>query len=363
MNDLAGTDSETLSLRTVHEELGAATGPWEAPWGAADVPDHYGSWEEEAEALQRSGGLLDFSWRPRLELSGEDRARFLNGQMTCDLRDPRPGTGTYGFLTTGKGRIEADATILFLEDRFVLELPPGTLDTVAERLRKYVLFDRVTIRPLRNTFVLLLTGPQAHRWLEAEGELPQEARNHVQGSCLGRNGRIVRQGDLGVEAFAFWLPAEEAGELFLELARPGDSGLRAVGLQALDAVRIEAGVPWWGRDFGPENLAQETGLDDAVNYEKGCYLGQEIVARLHYRGQVSKQLRRLLFDGPEPPAAGTELHFEGRTAGHVTSSTPTVRGGSAVGLGMLQRRAFEAGTELEVAGGRTARVEAAFSDH
>jgi len=324
------------------------------------------SLEAEIEALRSGCGLMDFSWRPRLVLSGEDRARFLNGQMTCDLRDPQPGEGIYGFFTTAKGRVEADATITFLDDRLVLELPPNTLDGIAERLNKYIIFDQVAIQPEESTAALVLAGPTAHRWLDAqEGSLPSEARHHVEGSCLGRKGRILRRGDLGVEAFSFWVSQNEATDLFRDLASQGEEGPRSVSFRALNSVRIQAGIPWFGHDFGPENLPQETGLDDAVSYEKGCYLGQEIVARLHYRGQVSKQLRRLTFEGPDTsdsdsvaPEPGTALQFEGRAAGQVTSSTLAGEPGTAVGLAMLQRRAFEKGTVLEIVGGGTARVEA-----
>jgi folate-binding protein YgfZ len=127
----------------------------------------------------------------------------------------------------------------------------------------------------------------------------------------------------------------------------------------LDALRIDAGIPWFGRDFGPDNFPQETGLEEqAVSYTKGCYLGQEVVARLHYRGQVSRQLRRLRLESvPEAHAVpGTELLFEGRPAGVLTSVAGPPWLGELVGLSILQRRAFEPGTRLEVVGGGEAVV-------
>jgi len=118
-------------------------------------------------------------------------------------------------------------------------------------------------------------------------------------------------------------------------------------------LRVEAGIPRFGQDFGPDNFPQETGDESAVSYTKGCYLGQEVVARIHYRGGVQKALRRLELDGDPKP--GSTLLFEDREVGKATSIVRTLEG-RTIGLGIIHKRAAEPGTRLEVAGGGTAVV-------
>ncbi|MYF95370.1 MAG: hypothetical protein F4210_07645 [Holophagales bacterium] len=131
-----------------------------------------------------------------------------------------------------------------------------------------------------------------------------------------------------------------------------EAGLQRAGREATEALRIEHGHPLWGVDYDDANLPQETGIEDAVDYEKGCYLGQEIVARIHYRGQPARRMCRLVFEPGHSPSAGAEIEFDGRTAGTVTSVSPSPRDDAAIGLALLPRRAVEAlpGARVEVDG-------------
>lgn len=333
-----------------------------APSASSESEPEGPAWLDDYRALREGCGLAAFDWRTRIRLTGEDRSRFLNGQMTCDLRRPEAGTGVYGFFTSAKGRVESDAVALFGEDRIDLELPTGTAEAIAERLRKYIIVDRVEVSARAEEAGLLFAGPQAHRWVEADGGvLPQEAWQHAAGHCRGRSGHVVREGGLGAEAYSFWLPKQEAADLFAELKKEGS---RPVTGDALEALRLEDGLPRFGDDFGPENLPQETGLDFAVSYQKGCYLGQEVVARLHYRGQVSRQLRRLVAvdKGQAVPAAGTNLLFEERSAGLVTSATWSPRQERPIAFALIQRRAFEPGTVVEAEDGGTFEVHPLSAD-
>ena len=128
-----------------------------------------------------------------------------------------------------------------------------------------------------------------------------------------------------------------------------------MGSEALEILRVEAGIPRFGRDFGPDNFPQETGADEAVSYTKGCYLGQEVVARIHYRGGVQKTLRGLVFEGTAP-APGTPLLFEGREVGTVTTVVESIALGRPAGLAILHRRGAEPGTRLDLPEGSTAEV-------
>ena len=135
-----------------------------------------------------------------------------------------------------------------------------------------------------------------------------------------------------------------------------EEGARQVSLEALEILRAEAGIPRFGQDFGPDNFPQETGIEEAVSYTKGCYLGQEVVARIHYRGGVQKLLRGLVFEQGEPRVDAALLH-DGREAGRATTVVRSPALDRTIGLAILHRRAAEPGTRLEVEGGGTAEVK------
>jgi folate-binding protein YgfZ len=339
-----------LPLARFHERLVAA---FETEEGVL-VPARYGPVAEEYRALREGCGLADRSWTGRLEVLGADRQRFLNAYVTCDVKSLAPGEGAYGFLTNPQGRILSDLVVLAHEDRLWLQLPPGREEAVASHLRKYVLADRVEIRGLDDMLPISLIGSGAEKTLGA-AELPPEGDwRHVRSMIHGTEVELQRTGRLGAGAYTLWASASIARHLIARLLE--EPAVKMVGFEALEILRTEAGVPRFGRDFGPENFPQETGADDAVSYTKGCYLGQEVVARIHYRGGVQKALQGLVFESGSTVLPGTPLAFEGReagTAGTVVDSIALVR---RIGLAILHRRAATAGTRLDVEGGGQAEV-------
>ncbi|MFL6262210.1 MAG: YgfZ/GcvT domain-containing protein [Thermoanaerobaculia bacterium] len=307
----------------------------------------------EYHALREGCGLADRSWMGRLEILGADRHRFLNAYITCDVKSLAPGEGAYGFVTSHQGRILSDLVVTALEDRLWLLLPPGQDEAVAKHLRKYILADRVEVLPLEDMMPVTLIGPKAQEIL-GDAELPPPGDwRHVRSRVHGTEVELQRSGRLGAEAYTLWVSASIARPLIEGLLE--NPAVRRVSAEALEVLRAEAGIPRFGQDFGPENFPQETGAEEAVSYTKGCYLGQEVVARIHYRGGVQKTLRGLIFDGPAP-APGTPLLHDGRAAGAATTVVESPALGRAIGLGILHRRAAEPGTRLEVQGGGTAEV-------
>src|SRR4029079_15469044 len=210
----------------------------------------------------------------------------------------------YGFFPDPKGGILSDAVVLAHEDRIWLQLPPGQEDAMAAHLRKYILADRVEVRPLEDMLPLSLLGPPA---AEALGtELPPAGDwRHVRARVHGTEVALQRTARLGAEAFTLWVSASIAGaltETLLEIP-----GVVPAGFEALEVLRAEAGIPRYGRDFGSENFPQETGAEDGVIYAKGFYRGQEVVRRIHYRGGVQKILRGLDFGTGPAPEPGAPL--------------------------------------------------------
>jgi len=365
------TPVPTVSGATGAESLAGAEGATgEAGAGEAGRP---GRLAEEYAALRRGCGLAARSsvdGADTMEMIGPDRHRFLNAYVTCEVKGLAAGQGTYGFFTSAQGRILADVVVLAHADRFWLELPPGRLEPIAEHLRKYLIADRVEMRPLADVLPLTLAGPGAEAVLAAAEiapgfELPREPWAHARAEVSGVEIIVQRTERIGVPALTLWVPAAQV-EPFRErlLARPGlDKGGRLVpavpvGREVLEVVRTEAGLPRFGQDFGSQNFPQETGVAEAVSFTKGCYLGQEVVARIHYRGGVQKTLCGLAFDAPSVPAPGTALLFDGREAGTVGTAVRSLALERPIGLAVLHRRAAAPGSRLDLAGGGSAEVRA-----
>jgi folate-binding protein YgfZ len=365
MTEATEASAQPLPLADLHRRLGAAFTALDAgPASLIQAVARYGEVAAEVRALRAGCGLLDRSFVGRLELTGADRQRFLNGLVTCDVKALAPGAGTYGFFTSIKGRILFDIAVLALADRLRLELPPGSEAAVGEHLGKYRIADRVEFSPLTAALPLTLIGPRTPEVLAAAGsgfELAEPAWSSAGGELAGFEVVAVRQGLVGAPAVTLWVAAGEAAGLLEALLAVGcPAGLVPVGVEAAEVVRAEAGIPRFGRDFGADHFPQETGLDEAagaVSYTKGCYLGQEVVARIHYRGGVNRLLRGVRFEeGTEAPNPGTALRFEEREAGVATTVVRSPALDRTIGLAILHQRAAEPGTVLEIAGGGRAEV-------
>lgn len=300
-------------------------------------------------ALRNGSGLLDRSEVGRLELVGVDRQRFLNAYVTCDVKALPPGHGAYGFFTNPQGRILSDVVVLAHEDRLWLEVAPGRERMLADHLKRYILADRVEVRTLDDMVPLSLLGPRTGEALAGAELPPPGSWRHARVMVRGTEVTLVRSGRLGAEAYTLWVSASIAAHLSERLLENPE--VKPVSSEAWEILRTEAGIPRFGMDYGEENFPQETGAEEAVNYTKGCYLGQEVVARIHYRGGVQKTLRGLAFDAGKIPEHGTPLSFEGREAGVVGTALGSLALGHPVGLAILHRRAATPGTHLDFAGG------------
>jgi folate-binding protein YgfZ len=278
--------------------------------------------EEQYRALREGCGIAVLSWRGGFELLGPDRHRFLHNYVTCDVKGLAPGASAYAFFTSPQGRILSDARLLAGEERIQIEVDRDQVEPMMAHLRKYILVDRVEIRPLEGMTLVAIVGPRSEEML---GDPAAQPRSHM-----------------GAPAWTVWTADPET-----------IVGTR-ISPEALDILRVESGIPRFGQDFGPDNFPQETGIEEAVSYTKGCYLGQEVVARIHYRGGVQNLLRGLVFDGDA--TAGAQILHDGREAGRATTVVHSPALDRTVGLGILHKRAAEPGTRVEIDGGGSAEV-------
>lgn len=323
----------------------------------------YGNPPAEHAALRQAAGVLDLSSRGRLCVLGADRERFLNGQVTNDVKALGPGQGCYAAIVNAKGRMESDVFIYRLAEEFLLDFEPGLSQALSFRLEKYVISDDVQIADAAPYYGLLsVQGPQAAEvvaGLRLGVEPPAKPLTmvSVQNSDWGEI-YLAHQPRLGQPGFDLFVPVAAlatAAETLIAAAQT--VGGCAAGWDAFEMARIEMGIPRFGADMDATNLPPEAGIEDrAVSYTKGCYIGQEVIARLRTYGQVSRRLRglRLADDLPCLPTRGNPLFKDGREVGFVTSAVRSPALNANIALGYVRRECNAIGTELTL---RTASGE------
>jgi folate-binding protein YgfZ len=319
---------------------------------------------EEVRATRRSAGVFRLESRALLEVRGSDRVRFLQGQLSNDvarLDASRPESGCHALVLTREGRIVAELHVVARPDAFWLETDAAAAASAIARLEKFVIADDVVIADRSAAFArFAIEGPRAPELIEAVAGAPL---------ALPDDGAVVAQiGGAEVVIAAFGWSGEAARQIFAssEDAARIDAALRAAAVAhaavfaseaALEVLRIEAGVPRFGAELGEHALPAELRLEDhAISFTKGCYTGQEVIARMHSRGRVGHLLVGLALEGDALPAIGAAIEAGGSRVGEVTSAAHSPSAG-AVALGFVRRGSDEPGTSLEV-GGRAARVVA-----
>jgi folate-binding protein YgfZ len=348
-----------LSLHEFHHSLNARFGEL----NGAEMVANYGDVLAEHAALRGSAGVLDLSFRSRLCLTGVDRARFLHGQVTNDVNRIRASEGCYAAITTAKGKMESDVNIYALPDELLLDFEPGLTQKISERLEKFIVSDDVQIVDVAPLYGLLsVQGPKAGEVVKALGifsELPAKEFQSVKISdaMLGEiylinQSRVSGPGSAGVPptGLDLFVPTDSLGAVADKLIAAAKSvGGRACGWEALEIARIEAGIPRFGADMDESNIPLECGIEArAVSYKKGCYIGQEVINRIHSIGHVNKELRglRIADDLKSLPTKGDKLLHDGKEVGYITSAVKSPLLNAIIALGYVRREVNMFGTVL-----------------
>ena len=266
------------------------------------------------EALRQSAAWMDLSGRGKIRLTGEDRARLLHAMTTNQIQDLTPGQGCYTFFLNAQGRILADSNVLCQDEAILLDTEPETRERVFQHLDQFIIADDVTLEDATGALATIaVEGPQAAPALESLGApLPE-----VEQSWQPWGDRIVlRAATTGPSGWLVLVPVTGKQSLIESLG-----GLPQADSEAARAVRIENGKPRYGDEITDRFLLQETGQMRAVNFSKGCYLGQEIVERVRSRGQVHRHLRAVQIEGQTVPPAGAKLTAEGKDLGELVSAS------------------------------------------
>ena len=337
-----------MSLEALH----AAAGARFVEIAGCRLPAHYGgdgptqaAVAAEYTAAREAAGLVELKERGVLAATGPLRLKLLHGILSNDIQGRAPGQGCLAALMNAKGRLQALARALVTEDAVLLEAVASRIDELERQLVHYrvaapVRFER------RATRLLAVVGPRSRQKLEAAGvSVPEPApESHV---GAGQQLRVVRASDLPAkEGYVLHVGEETVAQLWSRLLA---AGAVPVGRWALDALRIETGCAWFGVDVTEQNLLHETGLVKLYHSPtKGCYVGQEVIARLEARGgNVSKALRGLKLE--EPVSAGDPIAVGGKAVGQVTTAAVSPRLGP-IALGYVHRSHFAPGSKVSVAG-------------
>ena len=288
--------------------------------------------EADYRALSEACGLFDRSERGKLALTGTGAAEFLQGQVTNDVEALTPGSGCYAAFLTPKGKMLGDLRILNTGEELALDTERVALQELFNMIRRFrVGYDVELHKRTLERGLLSLIGPDAAAVAGVDGELAADEHAHRATRVAGAPVRVIRT-NVGVDVLVE--DASATGEVGAALRA---AGAQPVSAEAAEVVRVEHGRPRYGVDLDDTVIPQEAGLNArAVSFTKGCYVGQETVARLHYRGRPNRTLRGVMLSGPAQ--AGEELRFGEKTVGRLSSVVRSPRLGP-IALALVRREA------------------------
>ena len=344
------------------------------PYGAIEIVSTFGEPQAEYGSVRKACGLIDQPQRAIVEISGKDRLTFLNNLLTnqtCDKQTKiglKAGTGVYAYLLHAKnGRVMLDLNVLELGERTLMELDRRLIDALLPALERYHFAEAISIANRAGDYhQIALHGPTSAGMLQqaCDGEVsvPTEQTHSTTARLLGHEAIIWRDDICGVPGFHLVVETAHVRAVWMHLITRfssteeiGKRPLRSIGWAAFNATRVEAGRAIFGIDFDDQVLPAETGslqMKRAVSFTKGCYPGQEIVARMHARNQTARQLVGFRMEEDVLPIAGAQIFDDqSNVVGGVTSSTISpVLSGTAIGLAIVKRSHVDPGKVLHIPG-------------
>lgn len=357
-------EAQLNPLISAHEQAEAEF----QPYAEVQIVSTFGEPQAEYAAIRKGAALIDLPQRGILEVGGKDRLSFLNNLLTNQTWDKESkrgmdaGSGVYAFFLNRQGRVAADMNVLERGDRTLLEMDSRLIEPTRLTFEKYIFTEQVTMTSrLGQMHEIALHGPTARAVIEEASGQPLPDLAPMQSTLtavFGMTSVVWRDDETGGPGYHLIVDVEQARPLWLSLLERfgkdqtlGKRRLRPAGWAAFNATRIEAGRAMFGIDFDDSVLPAETGrFPRAVSLTKGCYLGQEIVARMHARAQVARQVVGIRMEDDALPIAGAEVFDEqSNQVGIITSSTVSpVLSNAAIGLGMLKRGFIATGTVVHI---------------
>jgi aminomethyltransferase len=297
--------------------------------------------------------VYDLSWRAKIAVSGEDRVRWLNGMVTNNIRDLNPGFGNYNFLLNAKGRILGDLYIYNRGDSLWIDTERSQAESLMKTLEHFIIMDDVELTDIsEKVSAIAVQGPRAKQIVEAAGiSIPKlEPMQFADLEWRGAGITLTPMESPEFTTYEIWSSAATLPQLWTAMI---EAGAQAVGTRALEMFRVMSGVPKYGVDIRDTDLPQETRQEHALNFTKGCYIGQEIVERIRSRGAVHRTFTGFVVnDGT--PSPGTKLVADNAEVGVITSveRVPTKDlGARTLALGYIRREALDRGASITFHGG------------
>lgn len=309
--------------------------------GDLDLPAAFSDAAHECEASRSGLAVHDRSYRGLIEVTGADRHAWLHNLNTNEIKNLQPGDGNYAFAVNVKGRILFDMNVIVAEDRLWLDVERRFVAQAVEHLNKYIIMEDVLVEDRTSEFVRVgVLGKALAAFGDAIGLSNLAAMSQLQSATvhLPDPVTIIRHDFAGIKGAELFIPAPVAETALAKLMELG-AGMKMmpVGLDAIETLRIESGIPWMGFDIDDGVLPGETLQGDrAISFQKGCYLGQEVVERMRSRGSLAKQLVGLRIEGDKAPPVGAPLQIEDKPVGRLTSVCRSAGLNALIGLGYLR---------------------------
>lgn len=312
-----------------------------------EVPSHYGDFEQEYWHIRKDLGVRDVSHFGKVRVTGRDRFRFLNGMLTSEIKTLEAGKGTYALFLDVKGHIQCDMKVYAFPDHLLLVLQHYLVEKLMQGLDRYIMSEDVKMQDASSEFAMIqILGPGSGSFLTTKGleNLPESSYNHRTIDIVGTSANLIRL----PSGYALLAPVSAGVEILSFLEGP------LIGGKGFEVLRIESGLPLMQRDMDESNFPQECGLNGALDFQKGCYLGQETMARIDAQGHVNRHL--MGFTLSSPVNAGEKVFRDSKEVGRITSATHSLLLGEPFGIGYIRREFAKEGEKVEVGTHNTTAV-------
>ncbi|MEK6320428.1 MAG: aminomethyltransferase family protein [Acidobacteriota bacterium] len=318
-----------------------------------EMAQSYSGTAEEHLAVRTNAGLIDLCHYGALKIWGGEAVQFLNGLVTNDVKSLPAGKGMRAAFLTGHGKVRALCRVLNLGKEFLVINNPQTHDKVFKYVSPFSYAGDFKAEDVSEQYLTLsVQGPKSHLIMKEVCFEPVPSLSEydwIETLIAGHRALLSRVSHTGELGFDILVPASALKDVWDFILLKGHfHSLVPFGLWALESLRIEAGIPVYGVDIDETNMMLETGLEDAVSFNKGCYTGQEAVAMATYRGHVSKKLSGLTIEGDTVPDRGDIVRKDGKEIGLITSTGRSLSVGSTIALAYLKYGFFQPGNTVEV---------------
>ena len=348
----------TMTQAGLHQNV-ALNGERTGKYLGVDTALSFAGPAQELTALRSGCGVFDLNWRALIHVNGKDRVRWLHNMVSNNIRDLQPNRGNYNFVLNAQGRILADLYVFNRGESLLIQTDRNQVEALLATIKRFIIMDKVELSDAGDTLGAIgIAGPQAAQTLAAagldvSGMQPLEIHDAAAGEIRVR---VISGPEQKPHWFEIWLDPAHAQAFAKQLT---DAGAQPAGAEALEIWRVLRGIPQYGKDIRDRDLPQETGQVQALNSNKGCYIGQEIVERIRSRGAVHRKFTGFEFEDAVP-AVG-KFDMEGRTVAELTSTAHVPGTNRAVGLGYVRVDAIPSDGAIDLNGCKTKIVELPFA--